>query len=135
VAVTVGEHSVVVLDEDGRVVEAMPSAGGLLRAGSCPLEELPNARACFAPYLERAKRTGVAAEFVEFVYGRVVQVTVEPDGTRLVVSWRTLEILDVLTLDGLRDSLHRVVRTLDEAEARLRRSEVRRSLRVLDGGT
>jgi hypothetical protein len=72
---------------------------------------------------------------VEFVYGRVVQVTVEPDGTRLVVSWRTLEILDVLTLDGLRDSLHRVVRTLDEAEARLRRSEVRRSLRVLDGGT
>jgi hypothetical protein len=135
VAVTVGEHSVVVLDEDDRVVEAAPSAGESRPEHTCLFEQLPTARACFAPYLERARRTGAALDFVEFVDGRVLQVAVEPDGARLVVSCRTLDILDVLTLDGLRDSLQRVVKTLDEAEARLRRTDVRGSLRVLEGGT
>jgi hypothetical protein len=136
VAVAVAEHSVVVFDGEDRVVEAVPSAqaGARLREDASPLEGLPSAPALFAPYFARARRTGDTVEFVEFVDGRVVRVTATPDGDRLVVSWHTLDILDVLTLEGLRDSLQRVVETLAKVEAELRRTEARRALRVIDGG-
>jgi hypothetical protein len=42
-------------------------------------------------------------------------------------------MLDVLTLDGLRDSLHDVLDTLQAREDSLHREVVRRSLRVVKG--
>jgi hypothetical protein len=136
VAVAVKEHSVVVLDDEDRVVEAVPpaQAGAALHAGESPLEVLPSARAVFAPYFERARATRRTIEFVEFVDGRVLHVRVEPTGNRLVVSWQTLDSLDVQTLEGLRDSIQRVVDTLAQAEATLRRTQARQLLRVIDGG-
>jgi hypothetical protein len=136
VAVAVEEHSVVVLDEQDQLVGAVSSAQASIRLpeDASPLEQLPSARAVFAPYFERARRTGRTLEFVEFVDGRVVQVTVRPEGARLVVSWQTLDILDVLTLEGLRASIERVVETLAQAEATLRRAQARQLLRVVEGG-
>jgi hypothetical protein len=136
VAVAVAQHSVVVLDEADRVVEAVSSeqAGICVLGTSSPLEELPSARTLFAPHFERARRTRQLVEFREFVDGRLVEVSVMPDGARLVVSWRTLDILDVLTIEGLRESLRRIVVTLEEAECAARRAQTRAELRLIDGG-
>lgn len=135
-AVAVAQHSVVVLDGDDRVVEAVSSeqAGIRVLGASSPLEVLPSARALFVPYFERARRTRRLVEFREFVDGRVVEVSVAPDGDRLIVSWRTIDILDVLTLEGLRESLQRIIETLAEAEAQVRRAQRRAELRLVEGG-
>jgi hypothetical protein len=127
---------VVVLDGDDRVVEAVSSeqAGIRVLGASSPLEALPSARALFVPYFERARRTRRLVEFREFVDGRVVEVSVAPDGDRLIVSWRTIDILDVLTLEGLRESLQRIIETLAEAEAQVRRAQRRAELRLVEGG-
>jgi hypothetical protein len=127
---------VVVLDGDDRVVEAVSSeqAGIRVLGASSPLEVLPSARALFVPYFERARRTRRLVEFREFVDGRVVEVSVAPDGDRLIVSWRTIDILDVLTLEGLRESLQRIIETLAEAEAQVRRAQRRAELRLVEGG-
>lgn len=126
----------VVLDEEDRVVEAGPAGQARVSLDGCAsaLEELPSARALFAPYFERARRTGEPVGFAEFVDGRVVQVEVVPGGGRLVVTWHTLCILDVLTLTGLRQSLQVMLDTLAAAEETLRRAEVRAGLRLLEGG-
>lgn len=135
-AVAVAQHSVVVLDEHDRVVEAVSSeqAGVRVLDARCPFEELPSARALFTPYLERARRTRRLVEFREFVDGRVVEVSAAPDGDRLVVSWRTIDFLDVLTLEGLRESLRRIMDALAEAEAQIGRVQRRTELRLVDGG-
>lgn len=135
-AVAVAQHSVVVLDDEDRVVEAVPSAhaGTGVHEAATPLEGLPSAGALFAPHFERARKSGAVVEFVEFVDGRVVRATAAPEGGRLVVSWHTLEILDVLTLEGLRESLERIMRTLERAEADLRKAQARHGLRLIDGG-
>ncbi len=135
-AVAVAEHSVVVLDEDDRVVEELPPAQGHfgVYVPKSPLDELPSARAAFGPYFARARHTGEPVEFAEFVDGRVVQVAVVPEGRRLVVTWHTLGILDVLTLDGLRTSLAAIIETLAHTELALERSATRRSLRLVEGG-
>jgi hypothetical protein len=136
VAVAVDEPSVVVLDHRYQVVEGelAAQASFSLRFGASSSEGVPSPGPLFAPYYERAKRTGESVEFVQFVDGRVVQVTVVPDEGRFVVSWRTLCILDVLTLDGLRTSLEEIVETLGSAEEELRRDAARSSLRVIEGG-
>ena len=135
-AVAVAQHSVVVLDEHDRVVEGVSpeQAGVRVLDARCPFEELPSARELFTPYLERARRTGRLVEFREFVDGRVVEVSAAPYGPRLVVSWRTIDILDVLTLEGLRESLQRIVETLAEAEEHVRRAQRRAELRIVEGG-
>jgi hypothetical protein len=124
VAVAVDEPSVVVLDDHLQVV-----GGGLAEQVSFSLR-----LSAFARHCERAKRTGQTVEVAEFVDGRVVQLTIAPQADRLVVSWRTVCILDVLTLEGLRRSLDEIIETLAGADEELRRKDARRSLRVLEGG-
>ena len=63
-----------------------------------------------------------------------MQLTIVPGDGRLVVSWRTLCILDVLTLEGLRASLDEIIETLASADGELRRKDTRRALRLIEGG-
>jgi hypothetical protein len=56
-----------------------------------------------------------------------------PKGSRLVVSWEVLGMLDVLTLDGLRMSLRAALQALSDSEEALRRESVRSSLQVVEG--
>ena len=114
----------VVLDDRYHVVE-----GGLAAQVGSSLR-----LSAFAPHFERAQRTGETVELTEFVDGRVVRADIVPDAGRLVVSWRTLCILDVLTLEGLRASLDEIIETLASADGALRRKETRRALRLIEGG-
>jgi hypothetical protein len=129
VAVAVDEPSVVVLDDCYQVVE-----DGLAAQAGFGMGLTVASGGVFAPYYERAKRTRETVEFVEYLDGRVMRVTVVPQKDRLVVTWQTLCMLDVLTLEGLRSSLDEVVETLARAEQELRRNAVRGSLRLVEGG-
>ena len=72
-------------------------------------------------------------EFAQYYDGYVMRVKVVPDKGRLTVSWETLGILDVLTLDGLRASLDSVLQALAATEENVDREHVRQSLRVVAG--
>lgn len=135
-AVAVDATSVLVLDDEYRVVEVSPAlqAGFGLRPGRSTIDGLPGSRSLFVPYCEHARRTGKPVEFTQYYGGTVMHVRVVPEAARLVVSWETLGILDVLTLDGLQASLRSLVETLTRAEDALRRDRVRRSLRLVGGG-
>lgn len=80
-----------------------------------------------------ARRTREVVEFAQFYDGYIMRVRAVPEGSRLTVSWETLGMLDVLTLDGLRMSLQAALQALTESEEALRRESVRRSLRVVGG--
>jgi hypothetical protein len=135
VAVTVPQASFVVLDERNVIVEVSPAAragfGHLL--GCDAFDSYPDTRALFLPHYQRARRTQRVVEFVQYYDRYVSHVVVVPDGNRLTVRWERLCMLDVLTLDGLRESLQVALDTLEAAEEILRRAEVRRSLRVVGG--
>ena len=72
--------------------------------------------------------------FAQFFEGYVAEVKIVPSGGTFTVSWERLCMLDVLTLDGLRASLHHVLDTLRAREDALHREVVRGSLRVVKGG-
>lgn len=133
VAVTVDETPFVVLAEDYRIVEVGPAAqagfGPLL--GQNVLDSFPGSRPLFLPYYEQARRTGETVEFTQFYDGYVSRITAVPNGSKLAVFWELLGMLDVLTLDGLRDSLEAIIRTLAGAENTLLKDRVRNSLRVV----
>jgi PAS domain-containing protein len=135
VAVAVTEAPYVVLDEDYQIVEV----GQAAQAGFGPLlgqnitDSFPDSRPLFRPYYRKAQRTGEVVEFVQYYDGYVVHLKVVPDGRKLTVSWETLCILDVLTLDGLQASLRSVLQTLADVEETLHRDQVRRTLRVVGG--
>ena len=134
-AVAVGAEPHVVLDEEYRIVEVGPAA----RAGFTPLlgenilDSFPDSRPLFLPYYEEARRTRQVIEFAQYYDGYVLRVKVVPDKGRLTVSWETLGILDVLTLDGLRASLDSVLQALAATEENVDREHVRQSLRVVAG--
>ena len=132
-AVAVEQVPHVVLDEDYRIVEVSSAAeagfGHLL--GENVLDCFPDSRPLFLPYYEEARRTGAVLEFDQYYDGYVVHLTVVPAGPRLTVFWNTLGMLDLLTLDGLRASLHSVLETLGASEDDVRRERVRRSLSVV----
>lgn len=62
-----------------------------------------------------------------------MRIRATPEGRRLTVSWETLGMLDVLTLDGLRMSLKAALEALTDSEEALRRESVRGSLKVVGG--
>ena len=135
-AVAVEEAPSVVLDDEYRIVEvsaAAEAALGLLRGRSI-LDSFPGSAPLFRPHYERARRTGERQEFVQYYDAYVVRVTVDPGPEGLTVSWTTLCALDLVTIDGLRESLAVAVSTLERADAERRRADVRRSLRVVEGG-
>jgi hypothetical protein len=136
VAVAVEAVPYVVLDERYRIVEV----GQAAEAGFGPLcgrnllDCVPGSRPLFLPYLKEAQRTRRIVRFAQFFNGYVAEVKIVPDeAATLTVSWERLCMLDVLTLDGLRDSLHDVLDTLQAREDSLHREVVRRSLRVVKG--
>jgi len=127
----------IVLDDQLRIVEVGPAA----QAGFGPLcgrrllDCFAGSRPLFLPYLEEAQRTGRVVEFAQYFDGYVADLKVVPNGRTLTVSWEALQILDFLTLDGLRASLRSVLDTLRAREDALRREVARRSLRVIEGGS
>ena len=135
VAVAVQAIPYVVLDERYRIVEV----GRAAEAGLGPLcgrnilECFPGSSPLFLPYLKEAQRTGRVVRFAQYFNGYVAEVTIVPAETTLTVSWERLCMLDVLTLDGLRESLHAVLDTLQASEDSLHREVVRSSLRVVKG--
>ena len=135
-AVAVKAIPYVVLDERYRIVEV----GRAAEAGLGPLcgrnilECFPGSSPLFLPYLKEAQRTGRVVRFAQYFNGYVAEVKIIPIGTSLRVSWDRLCMLDVLTLDGLRDSLHDALDALQAREDSVRREVVRSSLRVVEGG-
>ena len=134
-AVAVKASPYVVLDEQFRIVEV----GRAAWAGTGPLcghhlvDCFPGSRPLLLPYLEEAQRTGRVVEFAQYFDGYVADLRIVPNGTTLTVTWERLEILDFLTLDGLRATLGSALDTLRAREDALHREVVRRSLRVVEG--
>ena len=130
-AVTVEQGQYLVLDEGFRIVEVGPAAratfGPVL--GEIAFEAFPDSEPLFRPHYERAARTGRAVEFATFYNGRVLHLHVTPVGARLVVSWEELVRLDVLTLEGLFESLDTALEaigtSLTEIDATGRRTRLR----------
>jgi hypothetical protein len=136
VAVAVDAVPFVVLDEAYRIVEVSPAAQaafGPLR-GRDVFESFPDSRPLFLPYYEQARRSGEVVEYTQYYSGYVIKMRVVPAGSMLTVYWEQLYMLDVLTLEGLRASIHAVLDTLKAQEDVLHRETVRRSLRVVQGG-
>ena len=135
-AVTVEGLPSMVLDDEYHIVEvsesALASFAPLL--GRNVLDAFPGSRALFLPYYERARRTGESVEFAQYYGGYVARVLATPAGTRLIVTWKVVAILDLLTLEGLRSSLEAAIEELEDAEHALHRQHVRQSLRVMEGG-
>jgi hypothetical protein len=135
VAVAVDGNPHIVLDEEYRIVEVGSAAqahfGALL--GQKIDECFPGSRPLFLPYYEEARRTKRVVEFAQFYDGYIMRLRATPEGSRLVVSWEVLGMLDVLTLDGLRMSLQAALQALAGSEEALRRESVRSSLQVVGG--
>ena len=123
----------IVLDGDYRIVEVGPAAeagfGPLL--GQVILDAFPDSRALYRPYYEQAKRTREPVEFAQYYDGYVMHVGLEPIGSKLVVTWDTLVMLDVLTLDGLKASMRNALSAISTWEDRLTRQRRRQTLRVV----
>ena len=135
-AVAVEAVPYVVLDERYRIVEMSRAAEARLGpfCGRNVLDSFPGSYPLFLPYLKEAQRTGRVVKFAQYFNGYVADVQIVPAENMLTVSWERLSMLDVLTLDGLRASLHAVLETLRAREDALHREVVRSSLRVVEGG-
>lgn len=134
-AVAVDGIPYLVLDEEYRIVEVGPAAqaGFAPLAGQNVLDCFPGSRPLFLPYYEEARRRRKVVEFAQFYDGYIMRVRAAPEGPRLTVSWETLGMLDVLTLDGLRMSLQAALQAVTDSEETLRRESVRSSLQVVGG--
>jgi hypothetical protein len=136
VAVAVEAIPSVILDERYRIVEVSRAAEAELGplCGKNLLDCFPGSRPLFLPYLKEAQRTGRVVRFAQYFNGYVAELKIVPAEATLTLSWERLCMLDVLTLDGLRASLHNVLDALTAKEAALHREVVRSSLRVVKGG-
>lgn len=128
-AVAASDSPFVLLDEQDVIVGVAPVARAEFEPllGRCRWDCFPGSRVPFRPHYERARRTGEPVELVQFFAGHVARVRAVPEGKRLELTWESLAVLDVLTIEGLRSSLELALALLDR---RCRRS----SLRVLEGG-
>lgn len=136
-AVTVTQAPFVVLDEGDRIVGVGPAAesqfGPLV--GSVMWDCFPGSEPLFKPYYDAARRSGEPVEFVQFYNGNVARIRAVPrQGDRLNLSWELLTRLDTLTLGGLVQTLEESLEHLDEEHAHLDRDDLRKTLRVIDGG-
>jgi len=138
VAVTVGQQTpFVVLDEGDRIVGVGPGAesqfGPLV--GSVMWDCFPGSKPLFKPYYDTARRSGEQVEFVQFYDGNVARIRAVPCANgRLELYWGLLARLETLTLDGLVESIRESIEILDEENTYLRRREMRKTLRVVEGG-
>lgn len=137
-AVTVQRQTpAVVLDEGDRIVgvgSAAESQFGPL-VGEVMWDCFPGSEPLFKPYYDTARRTGDAVEFVQFYDGNVARLTAVPaEGDRLELHWELLMHLDTTTLDSFRTTLRQALELLDAEGSGAQRDEVRRALRVIEGG-
>lgn len=137
-AVAVQRHSpVVVLDEHDRIVEVDAAAEGRLGplVGAVVWDCYPGSEPLFRPYCDEARRTGEPVDFVQFYDGTVMRITAlaAPPG-RLELSWELLARLDATTIDSLRTSLADALELLDLETSGAQREQLRRALRLIDGG-
>jgi hypothetical protein len=138
VAVTVQRQTpAVVLDEGDRIVGVGSAAesqfGPLL--GSVMWDCYPGSEPLFKPYYDTARRTGETVQFVQFYDGNVSRITAVPaDGRRLELHWELLMRLDTTTLDSFRATLREALELLEDESSGVQRDEVRRVLRVIEGG-
>jgi hypothetical protein len=138
VAVTVTQQMpFVVLDERDRIVGVGPDAesqfGPLI--GSVMWDCFPGSEPLFKPYYDSARRTGEQLEFVQFYDGNIARVRAVPCGDgRLDLHWEHLARLDTLTLGGLVRTLEESLEHLDGEKAGAHRDELRKALRVIEGG-
>jgi hypothetical protein len=137
VAVTVTQTPFVVLDEGDMIVGVGPDAASQFGplVGSRLWESFPGSEPLFKPYYDRARRSGEAVEFVQFYSGHVARIRAVPCGDgRLELYWNQLAHLDTLTLGSLVESLEESLALLDDATSEIHRGDVRRALRVIEGG-
>jgi hypothetical protein len=139
VAVTVEEQAAfLVLDTGDTIVGVGPGAesqfGPLL--GSLLWDSFPSSKPLFKPYYDEARRTGEPVEFVQFYDGNVARIRAVPRADdRLELYWERISRLDTLTLRDLTQTLDESLGLLDERSARLHRANVRKALRLIEGGT
>jgi PAS domain-containing protein len=136
VAVAVGVDAFLVLDEAYRIVEVSPAARAIFGPlqGRDVFESFPDSRPLFLPYYEQARRSGEVVEFTQYYGGYVMRLKAVPAASMLTVSWEKLHVLDVHTLEGLRDSLVTMLDILEARDDAQHREAVRRALRVVQGG-
>jgi len=138
VAVTVQQRTpLVVLDEGDRIVEVGPGAMSQFgpQVGSVVWDCYPGSEPLFKPYYDSARRTGDEIEFVQFYNGNVARVRAVPRADRhLELYWERLAHLDTLTIGSLVDSLAQSLEVLEGASPENDRTELRKALRVIEGG-
>jgi hypothetical protein len=137
VAVTVEQSSFVTLDTGDRIVEVGPHAesqfGPLL--GYVVWDCFPGSKSLFKPYYDRARTSGKPVEFVQFYDGYVARVRATPRGRgELELDWEQLARIDTTTVRSLADSLVASLEVLDEELRDAHRGELRKALRLIDGG-
>lgn len=134
-AVTVPQAPCIVVDEEDCIVEvselAVPVLGSFLGQNlwDCFLDAKP----LYEPHYAKARRTRAPVEFAQYYNGRVMLVKAVPSGTLVTLWYEVVAMLDVLTLDGLRESLDSALAKLSAAEETIRREQVRTSLRLVGG--
>ena len=138
-AVTVQQRTpLVVLDEGDRIVEVGPGALSQFgpQLGSVVWDCYPGSKPLFKPYYDSARRTGDEIEFVQFYDGHVARVRAVPRENRhLELYWEHLAHLDTLTIGSFVDSLEQSLEVLEGASTENDRSELRKALRVIEGGS
>jgi hypothetical protein len=137
VAVTVKHAPFVTLDTADRIVGVGPhveSQFGPL-VGAVVWECFPGSEPLFKPYYDRARRTGEPVDFVQFYDGNVAHLIATPhDDGRLDLAWEQLARLDTTTLKTLAASLVASLEHLDAERDSGLRHDLRKTLRVIEGG-
>lgn len=138
-AVTVEAHTpFVVLDTADRIVEVGPGAESQFRPllGSVLWDCFPGSKPVFKPYYDEARHTRKPVEFVQFHNGNVARVRANPRADdRLELYWEVISRLDTMTLDSLAQTLDEAIAALDERSTAVYRDELRKALRVIEGGS
>ena len=132
-AVTVGQDQYLILDAEYRIVEVGPAAQAMFGPvlGELAFDAFPDSEPLFRPHYERAARAGEPVEFATFYNGLVLHLRVTPSDSRLVVSWEEIARLDVLTLDGLFESLDTALDALGTSLVEIDRRRRRDLLRLV----
>ena len=134
-AVTVPQAPYIVLDGRDRIVEVGDFAAPVFAPflGKAVWDCFPGSRHLFLSHYAQARRTGAPVEFAQYYNGRVMHIRAVPSGSRVTLWYEIIAILDVLTLEGLRESLDSALAALSAAEEEICRKHVRASLRLVGG--
>ena len=124
----------IVLDEEDRIVDVSENAEDVFGPlkGESLWETFPKAEEVFAPYCERARKTGEVVELVKFFEGTLKHIRYTPQGSRVLAIWENLASVDVSSVESLRHSLLEIADMLAGVDADTALQPP--PLRVLQGG-